>query len=490
MRRNLFYLLPFFLLACEEPSTSNLPANPTTQAGEAMPAFAKVGRFSIHPWEFNSIITEQEKKIREAVADPKEAQEYLAELKINVSQSLLASGVFAVEAEKRGLKASKEEIDKVWESFAKNPEKRPKEASEQQLRETIERELLAKKGVEALRAEVTLSEEELIDLFRKTFTERSFAYILFDAVQLEHAITVTPGEVAAFQKANPSNIESWYKSHPQDFVQKAARKIRHILIKRTEGEDKARALLEAAAKRLDAGEDFAKIAQEVSQDVSSASKGGDLGWVEQGQMGRAFEDAAWKLSKGQRSQVVSTPFGLHLVLVEDMRDESPRPLSEVSGSIAETLARQDKAHSLAQVTATEILAAAKAGKSLTEALQGKSFPVPLSVKNTGVFPEKAEAIPGLGRNKDMLDAAFALTMKEPLPQVPLQVGESLLVIQLLSRKDADMKPLEDPQQKAALRAEILKARQREKIENFALERIERGEGMLRNPSFFQSHHAH
>jgi parvulin-like peptidyl-prolyl isomerase len=83
---------------------------------------------------------------------------------------------------------------------------------------------------------------------------------------------------------------------------------RHILVAT---EDEARQVL----ARLQAGEDFAQVAQEVSTDTGSAQNGGDLGWFGRGTMVAPFETAAFSLTVGQISQPVQTQFGFHIIEV-------------------------------------------------------------------------------------------------------------------------------------------------------------------------------
>ena len=75
-----------------------------------------------------------------------------------------------------------------------------------------------------------------------------------------------------------------------------------------------------ALQRLEQGEDFAMLATEVSTDTLSAEFGGELGWLPEGSMGAEFDEVAFDLPLGEISEVVETPRGFHIILVEE-RDE-------------------------------------------------------------------------------------------------------------------------------------------------------------------------
>jgi peptidyl-prolyl cis-trans isomerase SurA len=98
---------------------------------------------------------------------------------------------------------------------------------------------------------------------------------------------------------------------------------RHILVatdELTTAED-AQSRLWQAKERLANGEDFADLAQSMSQDRASAIKGGDLGWTTPGQFVPAFEAVIVTLRPGEVSDPFESQFGWHIILVEDRREQ-------------------------------------------------------------------------------------------------------------------------------------------------------------------------
>lgn len=97
---------------------------------------------------------------------------------------------------------------------------------------------------------------------------------------------------------------------------------RHILLSYPQDADEAamdsvRELAEELQERVTGDGDFAALARQHSEDPGSARQGGDLGWFERGRMVQPFEDAAFSLQPGEVSDVVETPFGLHIIKVEE-----------------------------------------------------------------------------------------------------------------------------------------------------------------------------
>ncbi|GJD93797.1 peptidylprolyl isomerase [Methylobacterium iners] len=108
---------------------------------------------------------------------------------------------------------------------------------------------------------------------------------------------------------------------------------RHILV-----EDEAEA--KKIAARIKGGEDFAKVAAEVSKDPGSKTEGGDLGWFTKERMVAPFAEAAFKLNAGQVSDPIKTQFGWHVIRVEEKRTKPVPTFAEMKDQVDQYLTRK------------------------------------------------------------------------------------------------------------------------------------------------------
>jgi peptidyl-prolyl cis-trans isomerase C len=151
-------------------------------------------------------------------------------------------------------------------------------------------------------------------------------------------------QVASAAPATDAEAKDFYDKNPDKFKRPESVRASHILIgiKKDAPETEkaqARARIDQVLKRAKAGEDFAVLAREHSQD-GSAAQGGDLNYFVKGQMVQPFDQVAFSLKPNEISDVVTTEFGYHIIKVTDHKPAGTVPIEEVSANIKEFLTKQ------------------------------------------------------------------------------------------------------------------------------------------------------
>jgi peptidyl-prolyl cis-trans isomerase D len=212
-------------------------------------------------------------------------------------------------------------------------------------------------------------------------------------------------EFEALAKPSDEQVRTYYDAHVADrFTDVEEIHARHILIKPSaptdEAKAKARTDAEDLLKQIRAGADFAALAKERSADTPSAAKGGDLDFFPRGRMVPTFDAAAFALQPGQVSDVVETPFGFHLIKLEERKPGGPKPFDAVREQITKELTAE-RSLDLARTQADADRRAVVRGKTLQEAVGTRK------VEETPPFAAGAD-VPDVGRVKAFTDAAFSL----------------------------------------------------------------------------------
>lgn len=149
-------------------------------------------------------------------------------------------------------------------------------------------------------------------------------------------------EVVDKIKIDEAQAKDYYEKNLARFKTPDQVRIRHIMIKMNapaSAEDKAKAKekAEAILKKIKAGEDFAKLAEENSDDTTSKTRGGDLGFLPRGLQANPFERAAEKaalaLKPGEVSEAIETPFGYRIIKVEEEKKGEVQTFESVKDKV-------------------------------------------------------------------------------------------------------------------------------------------------------------
>lgn len=123
-------------------------------------------------------------------------------------------------------------------------------------------------------------------------------------------------------------LRAYYDANRAEFQAKPRVRARHILLPTREEAERVRAELEAGA-------DFAAVAQARSADRFTRDKGGELGWITAGTMVQAFEDALFALEAGQTSGAVQSHYGFHVIRIEAVEPAAVPAFEKVRDAVRE-----------------------------------------------------------------------------------------------------------------------------------------------------------
>jgi len=140
---------------------------------------------------------------------------------------------------------------------------------------------------------------------------------------------------------SPVKVETYYKENKDRFYQEDSALLRVIQFTRGSADNDAmlRAKAQAVVAKFHAGDSFAELARQFSQDTRR-NKGGDWGWTKRSDMRKEFSDVLFNLKKGEVSEPIITPEGSFLLYVEDRKFAGIQSLDEVRDEIERILAQQ------------------------------------------------------------------------------------------------------------------------------------------------------
>lgn len=270
---------------------------------------ARVNGVDISYQRYMGLYQEYQRSKGVAIAARGDQLPLLTRMRKEAMDMLIEQELIIQAAKARGIEVKPEEVDAAWADITE-PFDTPGEFirklemegyTEDSYREHLKRMIAAKKYLDDIRKEaMQVSDEELEQYYRDN----------------EYRLTL-PEEV----------------------------RVRHILLSWKplgKPDDKAALYqqMEAILEKARAGEDFAKLASEYSED-SSRLEGGDVGFFRRGQMVPAFEAAAFELKQpGDISAIVESPFGLHIIRLEERKQAQLTPLDEIREQLRDHISEE------------------------------------------------------------------------------------------------------------------------------------------------------
>lgn len=307
---------------------------------------------------------------------------------------------------------------------------------------------------------VDVNEIEIKDYFQKNQEQfripqhLKVQYLVFKPEDFEKKVSVSEEEIKNFYERQrdrfktPKKVkakEIFIKILPEDSPSKIEEK-----------KKKAEEILEQAKKT----KDFASLAKRYSES-ETASKGGDIGWIEKGMLRDSIENIIFSLKPGDLSGVLRENNGFYIFKVDEVIDEKQMAFNEVKDKVLQFLKRE-KARKEASRKAEEAFYSLFRSRDLEAFSSENNIPL----KNTEFFKEGDE-IPEIGRNPSFYSIASSLKIGEI--STVLNIPPNFYIVKLLDKKESKIPPLD--QVKEEVRKRIVELKAKDKARQIAEEII-------------------
>lgn len=338
------------------------------------------------------------------------------------------------------------------------------------------RQLLAQKARATIQKGVAIAEAEIEQEFRDRNDKIVLSFLRLSPAEFEKKVKADPEGLQAFFAKNQetfrlpeqvnlqsvrfepdrylqeiafdeAEVEKWYRQHLDLFDIPEQVKASHILFRVAQDADPAvrqgkQKTAEKVLAEASSGTNFAQLARQHSEDPGTATRGGDLGFFPRGTMVAPFEQAAFALKPGETSGIVETPFGLHIIRVEQRIEARIKPPAEVAEEVKAGL-REEKALERAYEKAMDAFNVHRKNGNLQAVAKEEG----VEVRETGFF-DREEGNANLGA-PEVVSAAFSMK-KEELAR-PVTIDGGVVLFGLKDRRESRLPEL------AEIRAKVEQA---------------------------------
>ena len=352
--------------------------------GDKIVVVAEVNGEEVTAGEFLTLYSRQQSRLREQFGDLYDQVVKDEQLRTEVMDALVETTVVRQWAQDNNMMISDEQLAVSIESaevFQKDGK-----FDEQQYQEILLRNglnvarfeyeqrqfLLENQNANLTMSSAFVTDAQMKQLAALQFQEREVNYLRVDQRPFNKAATITPEQVQAYYDDNKADfvtpekvvieyvtlsqdalaknvpveaaaLEAFYEDNKDQFTQSEQRQASHILVRVdvAEQDEAARKKIDELAVKIKAGEDFAALAKEFSDDPGSAAMGGDLGMFQQGMMVPEFDQAVFSMKEGDVSDVIKTEFGYHIIKLVKIQPKTTSAYADVKAEVEQMLRSQE-----------------------------------------------------------------------------------------------------------------------------------------------------
>ncbi|MGE4608395.1 MAG: peptidylprolyl isomerase [Myxococcota bacterium] len=424
-------------------------------------AVVQVGADEFGYREFSRVRAQRENAFQQQLGSDFDARKMRDTLDQVAISALVEQAILAQEAADLGLTVAKAEIERfiLSASYFRNEDGNfdPQQfddwaqyeyGNQQNFIKEQRSYMLSSKLIQLLNRLARVSEGEARQAVIARRQEVSIAFVQFDAAAPLEGFEPDPAELQAFLTTHGEELRALYESRSSTYDVPEQVRARHILFQVPVDADDAnteeiRAVAQGVIDRIEAGEDMAKLAEELSDDPGSKSEGGDLGFIGRGQMVPEFEKAAFSQEIGKLGLTQSS-YGFHAIRVEARREAESRSFEQVQNELATERLAIEAAQAINLSAAESLSEAVRGGQSLEDAARAADR----SLERSGRLRRRPDGfVPGLGAAQELMAVAFSLESGQSSSRV-FEVDGKLALVQVIERfepDEADIDSAVDPE---------------------------------------------
>jgi len=315
-----------------------------------------------------------------------------------------------------------------------------------------------KVGPETFKGQVAVNEIEEKDYYQKQQEE----FRIPTSIQIQYLV-FRPSDYEGKAQVTPEEIKRIYDVQKDRFKVPKRVKAREILIK-VEADDPTNKIeekkkrAEEILEKVKKTKDFAALAKQYSESAT-ASKGGELGWVQTGSLEAALQGPLFSLKGGETSGLLKGMAGFYILKAEEVVDEKQRSFEEIKDQIAQALKRE-KGKGEASRKADDAFYSMFRTRDLESYSREKGIPL-----QTTSFFEEGDEIPELGRNETFQSNAFALKVGEISPVIT--IPPNFYILKGINKKESRIPGVEEV--KEELKKKVVGVKADEKAKQVAEE---------------------